>query len=537
MKLAKHRLLYIPILLLFSLSFVDCAKKGTPSGGKKDTIPPVIVKTTPENYSINFNTDEIKITFNEYIKLKDINKELIISPPLKYNPLITPLNTSKTIKIKLLDTLKGNTTYSINFGNSIVDNNEGNAYKYYKYVFSTGNYIDSLKLTGSIKDAALLNPEKPISIVLYEVNETFNDSFIYSEKPTYITTTNDTTNNFELNNLKEGKYLLLALKEKSNDYIFQPNTDKIGFINEYITLPTDSAYDITLFKEVPDYRILKPKHESKNHILFPFEGTTDSLTLDLISQMPKDYEYIYFKDSKTDTIHYWFKPSVELDSLQFVAKNKSKIDTLTARMRNLFKDSLKLTPVNSTVITVNDTLKLQGNTPLINFNSENIKIIDKDSTQITAITKIRKDINIAEIIFPKTYEQTYNVKVLPNAITDFFGATNDTLSYIFRTKAASDYGTLSLTLKNAKEFPFIVQLVNEKYAVVAEKYIQENEVILFKDLNPSFYYIRLVIDENANKRWDSGNFLNRVSPEKIIYYPTKIEVRANWDLKETFILE
>ena len=119
----KHRLLYIPIAFLFLLSFVDCAKKGSPSGGLKDTIPPIIVSSNPENYTINFTGNEIEIRFDEYIKLKDITKELIISPPMKFAPTITPLSTAKTLKIKLLDTLKANTTYSFNFGNSIVDNN------------------------------------------------------------------------------------------------------------------------------------------------------------------------------------------------------------------------------------------------------------------------------------------------------------------------------------------------------------------------------------------------------------------------------
>ena len=125
----KHRLLYIPIAFLFMLSFVDCAKKGTPSGGPRDTIPPVIVRSSPENYSTNFTGDEIEIRFDEYIKLKDLTKELIISPPMKYTPIITPLSTSKTLKIKLIDTLKPNTTYSFNFGKSIVDNNEGNQFE------------------------------------------------------------------------------------------------------------------------------------------------------------------------------------------------------------------------------------------------------------------------------------------------------------------------------------------------------------------------------------------------------------------------
>ena len=220
----KYRLLYIPIAFLFILSFTDCAKRGRPTGGLKDSIPPVIIKSSPENYRINFNENEIKIYFDEYIKLKDLNKELIISPPFKNQPNITPLSTSKYIKIKITDTLKENTTYSFNFGKSIVDNNEENAFKYFKYIFSTGDFIDSLSLKGNIKDALLLNPESPTTVMLYEVNETFKDSIIYLEKPTYITTTQDSTQTFELTNLKEGKYLLIALKEKNNDYIFRALT-------------------------------------------------------------------------------------------------------------------------------------------------------------------------------------------------------------------------------------------------------------------------------------------------------------------------
>jgi hypothetical protein len=178
-----HRLLYIPIALLFLLSFIDCAKKGRPTGGALDTIPPVILKTSPENYSINFSENEMRITFDEYIKLKELQKNLLISPPMTYAPVITPLSTSKTLKIQLLDTLKENTTYSINFGKSIVDNNEANAYDYYKYVFSTGSYIDSLKLSGTVGDIKFPKTTEPMTVMLYEMTEDFNDSLIYTEKP------------------------------------------------------------------------------------------------------------------------------------------------------------------------------------------------------------------------------------------------------------------------------------------------------------------------------------------------------------------
>jgi hypothetical protein len=274
-----YRLLYIPIVFLFLLSFTDCAKKGRPSGGLRDTIAPVILRSAPENFTTNFKNNEIRITFDEFIKLKDISKELIISPPLKYAPVITPLSVSKVLKIKILDTLKDNTTYSFNFGNSILDNNEGNLFPNYKYVFSTGSYIDSLTLKGTAVDALLPKTDFPTTVVLYQVDQSYKDSLVFLEKPTYITTTINETNNFELSNLKQGTYQLIALKEQTRNYTFQPKTDKIGFYKDLITIPTDSLFELKLFKEVPDFKPTRPKLESSNRISFGYEGKTDNIKL------------------------------------------------------------------------------------------------------------------------------------------------------------------------------------------------------------------------------------------------------------------
>ncbi len=533
----KHRLLYIPIFFLFLLSFVDCAKKGTPSGGLKDSLAPVIIRSNPENYTTNFKGDEIRITFDEYIKLKDIQKELIISPPLKYAPIITPLSTSKTLRIKILDTLKENTTYSFNFGNSIVDNNEDNPFPYFKYVISTGSYIDSLKLTGKVFDAQLLNAELPTTVLLYEANEAFKDSLIYKEKPTYITVTTDSSGTYELTNIKAGKYLLLALKEKTNDYIFQPRTDKIGFVDDYITLPTDSTYNITVFKEQQQYKANKPKQESKNHILFGFEGVADSLQIKVITEIPDDFEATTYRDLKKDTLHYYFRPDIEKDSIIFQVKNKSRIDTLTLRLRNLSKDSLSLISLAGNTLKLKDTFKLLANTPLRKIDNEKIKINDKDTLNIDFTTRIDSTYNLAEIIFAKKEEQRYTLNFLPDAIIDFFGNKNDTIRTTLNTKLESDYGTLTLNLNNVKQFPIIVQLLNEKLTVVDEQYLTENRAIFFDEISPARYYFRIIYDENENKKWDSGDFLSRRKPEKIVFYPRKIEVRANWSPIETFTLE
>ena len=538
----RHRLLYIPIALLFALSFVDCAKRGSPSGGLKDTLAPRILKSTPENYSINFEGNEIRIFFDEYIKLVDIQKNLIISPPLEYQPIITPLNTSKQLRIKILDTLRENTTYSFNFGNSIVDNNEAIEFPYFKYVFSTGTYIDSLQLSGTVKDALLPKAENPASVLLYELNETFTDSVIFSKKPMYITTTRDSTGTFQLTNLKAGTYLLLALKEKNNDYIFQPRNDKIGFIRDTISLPTDSSYTLTLFKERLTHKMARPAHISKNEFLFGYEGTIDSLELEPISTLPEDFTSITYRDAVKDTLHYWFKPAFDTevtDSLLYIAKNRSALDTLEVNLKKLFADSLKISILKGGTLTPIDTFQLQLNTPLISIDETLLTILDKDSLAVPVTAQRDIIYNRAKIIFIKEPDQRYSITALPGTFIDFFEATNDTLRYSVKTKALDDYGVIQLNLKNVTQVPLIVEVVDNKFKVVRTKKITNlsQTQLTFPFLEPGLYYTRVIFDTNENGVWDSGNFLKKEQPERVLYYGEVIEIRANWDSVNIFTLE
>ena len=532
-----YRLLYIPIVFLFLLSFTDCAKKGRPSGGLRDTIAPVILRSAPENFTTNFKNNEIRITFDEFIKLKDISKELIISPPLKYPPVITPLSVSKVLKIKILDTLKDNTTYSFNFGNSILDNNEGNLFPNYKYVFSTGSYIDSLTLKGTAIDALLPETDFPTTVALYQVDQSYKDSLVFLEKPTYITTTLDETNNFELSNLKQGTYQLIALKEQTRNYTFQPKTDKIGFYKDLITIPTDSLFELRLFKEVPDFKPTRPKLESSNRISFGYEGKTDNYQITLLTQMEDDFQYQVLKQPGRDTLNFWFKPKVTKDSLVFVTKNKLQIDTTTVRFRELYSDSLRLTAINDRLISLGDTLKLKANTPLVAINSEKISVVTKDTLAIDFVAQINTKENAAQIVFDKQEEQLYSITLRNGALTDYLSNTNDSIVYRQQVKPIADFASLNLTLDNADEFPLLIELIDEKFKVVKQTYLETNAPVFFEHITPGKYFIRLIVDQNKNKIWDPGNFLDKLAPEKVVYYPSIIELRANWSWSETFILK
>ncbi|MDG1502015.1 MAG: Ig-like domain-containing protein [Ulvibacter sp.] len=532
-----YRLLYIPIVFLFLLSFTDCAKKGRPSGGLRDTIAPVILRSAPENFTTNFKNNEIRITFDEFIKLKDISKELIISPPLKYAPIITPLSVSKVLKIKILDTLKNNTTYSFNFGNSIQDNNEGNLFPNYKYVFSTGSYIDSLTLKGTAIDALLPVTDFPTIVALYQVDQSYKDSLVFLEKPTYITTTINETNNFELSNLKQGTYQLIALKEQTRNYTFQPKTDKIGFYKDLITIPTDSLFELRLFKEVPDFKPTRPKLESSNRISFGYEGKTDNYQITLLTQMQEDFQYRIIKQPGRDTLNFWFKPKVTEDSLVFVTKNKLQIDTTTVRFRELYSDSLRLTAINDRLISLGDTLKLKANTPLITINSEKISVVTKDSLAIDFVAQINTKENAAQIVFDKQEEQLYSITLRNGALTDYLSNINDSVVYRQQVKPIADFASLNLTLDNADEFPLLIELIDEKFKVVKQTYLEANAPVFFEHINPGKYFIRLIVDQNKNKIWDPGNFLDKLAPERVVYYPSIIELRANWSWSETFTLK
>ncbi len=514
-----------------------CANRATISGGEKDLEPPIITKETPENFSTNFTENEIRIYFNEYVKIKDVQKQLIISPPMKTQPEITPLGgASKFVTIKIYDTLQPNTTYAFNFGQSIVDNTEGNPYSFYRYVFSTGDYIDSLSVSGNILDAEKRKPEDFVSVMLYEVDSIFTDSVIYKESPKYITNTLDSTTTFKLENLKAGEYLMIALKDENSSNRYEQKTDRIGFIQEHITIPTDRLFDLKLFKEETDFKVNRPKQKAGNKIAFAFEGDAKDLKINLHIAKPEGFIKRVTKDPKSDTLYYWYAPKIEMDSLLFSVSNKAYLDSMYVKMRDMQKDTLVIKPVQSGILKLNENLEVEGSIPFKSINTENISLMDKDSADVKFTIKLDTLQNRYVFDFEKKEDDTYRMQLLPGALTDLFENQNDTLTYNLKTKNVSDYGKARITLVNAV-YPVIVQLTDAQGKVGAELYGERNQPFDFDNLNPSKYFIRVIYDTNKNGKWDTGNYLKKTQPERISYSKEMIDVRANWDIIETFTLK
>ncbi|MEL1245223.1 Ig-like domain-containing protein [Flavobacterium sp. DGU11] len=526
-------------IVLISLSLTGCAKRGSITGGAKDTIPPTITGSSPRNMSTDFKGKEIHIDFNEYIKIKDINKQLIISPPMKYTPEIVPAGSaSKFINIKIKDTLQENTTYSFNFGQSITDNNEGNPYSQFKFIFSTGAYIDSLSLKGTIKDAYALETDNFVTIMMYEANETFNDSTIYKERPRYVTNTLDSMVSFSLENIKEGKYHLFALKDKNNNYKYDPKTDKIAFLNDIVNVPDSliAGYQLELFQETPPFRPFKPSLETSNRFFVGYEGDARGIKVK-VKNGAEDIRSLVTKVPDKDSVNVWIPRGIKADSLQVQVTHRDSVKDFVMKFKELkTADSLKIEAVQKGGLHFREKFTLKPSTPLVTIDNSKITLINKDSLAVPftyAYDEFKQEL---EFDFVKEESQRYSFRMLPGALIDYYGTQNDSLKYTIVTKTYAEYGNLRIQLQNVNRFPLLLEITNVKGEVQASYYSEGETQINFDAILPDKYLLRVIYDNNKNREWDSGYYPDRRQPEEVIYFPKEVDVRENWDVEQPFNL-
>ena len=527
-------------IVISALVFFGCAKRGNPSGGPIDSIPPVLVNASPKLNSINFDSDEIRLTFDEWVKLENIQDQLIISPPIdKSSYEITPLSgVTKKVFLRFLDSLNPKTTYTINFGNSIQDNNENNPLTFFSYTFSTGETIDSLFIMGNIRDAFDQETDDYISLQLYRVDSLFKDSIIYSDKPTYISNTLDSTN-YKFQNLKEGKYLLIALKDLDNNYFFDPFYDKIGFMDSLIILPRDSIIDLKLFKEETDLVWEKPHFINSEKIGFGYYGRLDIDKIKIETNIPDSVNYVFTKEKDIDTLNLWLSKN-SFDSLNFSLIESDTIKLTTVkfdRKKDSLIDSLNLSPKTINIIHINESFKISSNIPVANVEDSLITVRDIDSLVIPFSTEINSQLNEVFISFDVSPSDKYNIFIKPNAIKDIRGGVNDSINYNVVSQTLEDYGNIFLDILGGNNSKYILQLLNANNEIIREyKNAYSNSSYTFNYVIPGKYTFRLIEDLNSNDVWDTGNYIKRKQPEPVYYFPSEIDVRANWDLNETFNL-
>jgi len=529
------------VYILFSVIIIfGCAKRGTPSGGPMDSIPPALVKASPKLNSINFDSEEIRLTFNEWVKLDKVQDQLIISPPLEKSSYeIKPLSgVTKKVFLKFLDSLSPETTYTINFGNSIQDNNENNPLTFFSYTFSTGETIDSLYIRGNTKDAFNQEPNEYVSLQLYRIDSLFKDSIIFQDKPTYISNTLDSTN-YKFQNLKEGKYLLIALKDVDNNYFFDPFYDKIGFIDSLITLPRDSVIDLKLFKEETEIIWDKPHFINSEKIGFGYYGKLDLDKIKIESSIPDSVNYVFIKEKETDTLNLWLSRN-SFDSLNFSLIETDTIKLTTVkfdRKRDSLIDSLNISPKTVNIIHLKESFKVSSNIPLNKIEDSLITIRDIDSLIIPFSTSINDRLDEIDIDFEVSPSDNYNIFIKPKAIKDIRGTVNDSLQYNVVSQSLEDYGNIFLDVITDNDSKYILQLLDSNSNIIREfNNVNSSSTFIFDYITPGKYTFRLIEDLNLNDIWDTGNYLKQIQPEPVYYFLNDLDVRANWDLNEIFNL-
>jgi len=495
------------IFLLFS-----CAEQRLPSGGVKDISPPVAKKMVPENNSTNFHYNKIEITFDEFIQFNPNGGNIIISPSLDKKPEFKLVG--KKIRITFQEMLENNTTYIINFGNSIKDYNEGNELKNFKYIFSTGSYIDSLSVSGKVLDVFNNEPVKDILVGLYSVSE---DSFLY-KKPTYLIKTNE-IGEYSINNIKVGKYKIAALDDKNLNFIFDQETEMVGFNIENISLNENLEMSpIFLFNSTIESKIKNYSNKEPNHIVFNFTKPFLDLSLD-ISTFNKENVFYYSNDKKQ--FHYYYINTDTIKTFFYFLINNSLLDTISLHLlNNKTEDKL--------IFNTETNIRNDKNLIILDFKYP-ISIFNKDFFSINNSYKLIenytwKNNNKTLEILTKTINDTLIINTKDNCFVSFHKLNSKSHSdtiYNFNENVSS----LSIIINYKKDL--VTELYNENLEL-QETQIVSRETIVFNNLKKGNYTIRIYEDSNKDGIWNSGNFHRKEQSEKTLFYK-KIEIKNNWD--------
>lgn len=548
------------VYLLICTLIYSCAQVVAPGGGEKDITPPKVVKYIPDSASLNFKSKSIVVFFDEFIQLKDLSNQLIISPPLENTPDIKVKNKTLTIDFDKEEILKPNTTYSISFGNALQDIHENNPVDNFKYIFSTGSFIDSVVVKGKIENAFDHRTDKGLLVMLYT---DFSDSVIYKKKPDYFAKTKE-DGTFQINNIRSGKYKLLVLKDANSNYKYDSESETVGFVDALIDVAEKKNILIDVFQEPSKKLFLKKNnYNSYGKISFIFNKTADSVRIEPLNLSFNDKDVFLDYSKNKDTLNYWFRKD-DKDSIILQVKNGNTIidtvdfkiikkeDALKSR-RNPLRLVVVNSPAGNQNVDLNAEFKIVFNNPLdpVLFNnniSKEINLIEdsipiKDYKNLFYTLEPFNTISINNKIIAKDgstkvvpvvfKENTnYHLFILPGTFTDIFGLTNDTIKIDFKTREEKFYGTLKLNLDiPATAGNYIVQLLDEKESIVKESNINKSETLFYEYLYPKKYKLKIIYDNNANYKWDTGNLLQKLQPEKVIYNAEPVNTRPNWDLE------
>lgn len=525
---------FLGILFLASIVFTQCGQRGTPNGGAKDIIPPKVKGSSPQNFSTNFTGKKITLQFDEYVQVKSFQKEFLISPPVKSPP--TYKLSGKKLVIKFDSSFAENTTYTMFLGKSVVDLNESNPLDSNLFVFSTGDVLDSLEYEGQLLDAFSGKPEDDILVHLYQ---NLSDTAPITTLPSYFAVAKK--GQFKFKNLAAGTYRIFALQDANNNYKYDLPNEKIGFLNELITIPADSSKTI-LYNFLPEKTkqiILKPYSEIGQIVIVPFNIPAKDYTLQYLSDSLSADSIVEYWNTNHDTLYLYSKQFKSGNRYQITVQTDTlPVDTFNVKISK-HNNKLEAAPNFSTRFANNYTnsLKLQFNNPLANFCDSCFYLFtETDSLQLKNISleSTRTVLSFQHSFAPAL---DYQLQILPNAFTSVLGETNDTLTYEFPMEEEGNYGNLQFSWNFKETEPYIFQLFSGKKIVAEFTSNGKKGKHLFEGLKAGNFKLKVTVDSNNDGRWTPGNYHEKLQSEKVSFYEKPIQIRKNWDLEVIWVVE
>lgn len=584
--------LYYIFIIIAAAVMYSCANIGNPSGGPIDKTPPIFMRSNPTPNAVNVKDRKIEIFFDEIVTLKDPSTKIIVSPAQTEMPRMSALG--RKVTVELVDSLLPNTTYTIDFSNSIQDNNEGNAIDNFAFAFSTGSVIDSMRVSGYVLDSRTLEPMQSVVVGL---QSNLADSAFHKEKLQRVALTND-RGQFTIRNVSPGSYHIFALKDLDRDYKFGNPTEDIAFLDSIIvpSIGSREAAD-TVYNDLNEIdtimRATRPAYFPNDILLSMFnedrksqylannlrvDSTRISLTFAAASDtLPSlsivgrndvpDQWYTLERSQTNDTLTYWIRPPhlVSADTLM-VATTYLRTDTASnlswgtdtlkftfqrqkakKKKKNEETDSLEqirfmeLHPLANGTQEVYAPLLLQTGTPIERYSREAFHLqrkLQNDTTfypaEIKSIALRDSTLSRRDLMLKVDWEPgaAYTLAVDSLAMTDIYGLQTKPLKVDFNVRKMEEYGNIVFNIPEVRDSA-IVELLDGTEKIVLRAPVKSHRAELL-NLLPGKYYARLFIDRNGNGKYDTGNYDMHLQPEETVYYPGAINLKKNWDVEQTW---
>ena len=569
----------------------SCASIGRPDGGPLDETPPRFIGSTPAAGALNNTKTKVSLSFDEFIKLEKANEKVVISPPQVQQPEIKA--SGKKISVNLLDSLKPNTTYTIDFSDAIVDNNEGNPLGNFAFTFSTGSAIDTMEVSGTLLEASNLEPVKGM---LVGMHSNLSDT-AFTKLPFDRVARTDSRGHFTIRGVAPGKYRIFGLMDADQNFAFSQKSEALAF-NDSLVIPrweerirqdttwVDSLTIDTVVERkytyyLPDNVILRSFKEDlfsqylvKNERLTPekftlyFAAKADTLPVLKGLNFDERDAFIIEKNLTNDTIHYWVKDSLlykqdtlslslnylytdtlnqlvpRTDTLNLVAKTvKKAVDEPKKKKKKKGEEEepeptkfLHVSTYIPSTMDVYDYISLSFDEPIASFDSAAIHLKQKVDTlwEDIPFTFEQDSLQLRKYNLYYEWEPTreYEFSVDSTAFHGIYGLFTDKIKQNIKVRSLEEYGAIYFNVSGCDSIAF-VELLDTQDKVVRKVPVVNGQAD-FYFLNPGKYCARLINDTNVNGVWDSGEYETKRQPEMVYYYPQILEPKANWEVEQTW---